>query len=145
MSCLDNKICSYSSYLNAQSAQDWQGWKLISFEQRVCVFWKNLASQIFYTANDFESSCLSTYIPHVPKIAMEKVGPNLSNENLLVIVWSESILIRFSRTSGFQKLKILGKTKSVIIYFSFAQVGTVDSLCWTEMCSSVRYISWLIF
>ena len=63
--------------------------------------WKNLASQIFSRANDFERSCLSNYIIQVPKIAVEKLGLNFGNENLLVIVCSQSIFIRFSRASGF--------------------------------------------
>ena len=58
---------------------------------------------------------------------MEKVGPDLATEDLLVIVCRESNFIRFSETSGFQKLKSLGKKKSVVICFSFAQVGTAPS------------------
>ena len=83
----------------------------------------------FSPAIDFERSCLPNYITQVPKnnIAVEKAGPDSGNEDLLVIVCSDSIFIRFSKTSGFQKLKSLGNKKSVVIYFSFAQVGTAPS------------------
>ena len=80
-------------------------------------------------AIDFERSCLTNYITQVPKnkIAVEKACPDLGNEDLLVIICSASIFIRFFKTSGFQKLKSLGKKKNAVIYFSFAQIGTAPS------------------
>ena len=61
----------------------------------------------FSPAFDFERICLPNYITQVPrnKIAVEKVRPDLGNEDLLVIVCSESVFICFSKTSGFQKLE----------------------------------------
>ena len=76
-------------------------------------FVEQSSKSIFQAAYDLVRSCLTNYITQVDKVVVEKAGTHVDNE---VIICSESILVCFSGTSGFEKLKSLRKKRSFVIY-----------------------------